>query len=168
LLTVRPEEAADQEAVHRILCNAFPGDAEARLVQALRQQASPLLSLVAEKDGLLCGHILFSPVSLGSADDSLIMGLAPMAVEPAQQSRGIGSQLVHAGLTACRKLGAVAVVVLGHPHYYPRFGFQAASQFGLICDYEVPDEAFMALELQPGSLTGTSGRVQYHPCFDAL
>jgi putative acetyltransferase len=168
LLTIRPEEAADQEAVHRILCNAFPGDAEARLVQALRQQASPLLSLVAEQDGLLSGHILFSPVSLTSADDSLIMGLAPMAVAPEQQSRGIGSQLVRAGLSACRELGAIAVVVLGHPHYYPRFGFQVASHFDLSCDYEVPDEAFMALELQPGSLAQLSGTVQYHPCFNAL
>ncbi|MCI5107189.1 MAG: N-acetyltransferase [Pseudomonadales bacterium] len=168
MLAVRPEAPADQEAIHRILCAAFPGDAEARLVQALRQQASPLLSLVAEQDGLLCGHILFSPAHLNCAENSLIMGLAPMAVEPAQQSRGIGSQLVSAGLTACRELGAIAVVVLGHPHYYPRFGFRAASEFGLVCDYEVPAEAFMALELQPGSLAGVSGTVHYHPCFAAL
>ena len=168
MLTVRPEEAADQQAVHRLLCNAFPEDAEARLVQALRKQASPLLSLVAEQDDLLCGHILFSPVSLNSAGDSLIMGLAPMAVEPGQQSRGIGSQLVNAGLSACRDLGAIAVVVLGHPDYYPRFGFRVASEFGLSCDYEVPDEAFMALELRPGSLDRLSGTVQYHPCFDTL
>ncbi len=168
MLTVRPEAPADHEAIHRIHCAAFPSDAEALLVQALRQQASPLISLVAEQDSLICGHILFSPVQLNCAEDSLIMGLAPMAVEPAQQSRGIGSQLVSAGLTACRELGAIAVVVLGHPRYYPRFGFRAASDFGLDCDYEVPAEAFMALELQPGSLAGKSGTVQYHPCFGAL
>lgn len=93
------------------------------------------------------------------------MGLAPMAVMPAAQRRGIGSALIRSGLERCAQLGYSAVVVLGHPEYYPRFGFVPASRFGIGCEYEVPDEVFMALELEPGALTGMSGTIRYHPAF---
>ncbi len=93
------------------------------------------------------------------------MGLAPMAVLPVHQRRGIGSSLVRAGLEACTQLGFAAVIVLGHAEYYPRFGFQPASRFALRCEYDVPDDVFMALELEAGILTGKTGTIQYHPAF---
>ena len=97
-----------------------------------------------------------------------ILGLAPTAVRPDRQRQGIGSQLVRAGLDAARKTGAAAVVVVGHARFYPRFGFVPASRFGLTCEYDVPDEVFMALELVPGFLAGPGGLVQYHPAFAEL
>ena len=135
-------------------------------MDTLRAQARPIVSLVAEDDpGQLAGHIMFSPVSLAGQGETVLMGLAPMAVLPAQQNTGIGSALVEAGLEACSELGAGAVVVLGHPDFYPRFGFTPASGFGIDSEYDVPDEVFMAQELQPGGLSGLSGRVQYHAAF---
>ena len=94
-----------------------------------------------------------------------MMGLAPMAVAPARQRGGIGSALVRAGLERCREMGAAAVVVLGHPDFYPRFGFLPAARLGLSCEYDVPAEAFMAMELEPNGLRGAAGIVSYHPAF---
>jgi putative acetyltransferase len=93
------------------------------------------------------------------------MGLAPMAVLPACQRRGIGSALVRAGLDTCAQRGVGAVVVLGHATYYPRFGFEPASRFGITTEHDAPDEAFMALELLPGLLVGRAGQIRYHPVF---
>ena len=91
-----------------------------------------------------------------------------MAVQPDRQNEGIGTGLVRAGLEACRHMGVVAVLVLGHPEYYPRFGFVPASRFGIQCAYDAPDEAFMALELVPDALQAVNGRVEYHEAFDRL
>jgi putative acetyltransferase len=96
------------------------------------------------------------------------MGLGPMAVAPGRQNSGIGSLLVGAGLDRCRAMGAVAVVVLGHPDYYPRFGFVPASGFSIDSEYDVPDEVFMAQELVPGALRQVTGRIHYHPAFADL
>jgi putative acetyltransferase len=164
---IRPETPSDLAAVHDINVAAFGGEAEARLVALLREQARPLVSLVAEADGTLLGHIMFSPVSL-HALTGLMMGLAPMAVAPARQRQGIGSALVRAGLGRCREIGAAAVVVLGHPGFYPRFGFVPAARFGLACQYDVPAEAFMALELEPDALRNAAGTVSYHPAFAGI
>lgn len=147
---------------------SFDTAAEARLVDVLREQARPVISLVAEDEAGVLGHIMFSPVTLPGFPDLVIMGLAPMAVVPRRQREGIGSALVRAGLEACRKTGAGAVVVLGHRQYYPRFGFVPSTRFGIGCEYDVPPDIFMALELEPGYLTGASGIVQYHPAFAAL
>jgi putative acetyltransferase len=108
---------------------------------------------------------MFSPVSLSGHPALKIMGLAPMAVAPEHQRKGIGSALVRAGLEQCKQLGFGAVVVLGHPAYYPRFGFSSSTRFGIGCEYEVPEEAFMVVELQAGFLRGTSGKVKYHAAF---
>jgi putative acetyltransferase len=173
-VTIRPERAADASAVRAVNESAFETDVEARLVDVLRVEASPLVSLVAEIDGSICGHILFSPITLqqevagsqgASHSRSQPLGLAPMAVSPSHQRKGIGSALVRAGLAACRQLECEAVVVLGHPQFYPRFGFRPASHFGLRSEYDVPDEVFMAMELTPGSLAGKHGIVRYHPAF---
>jgi len=128
----------------------------------------PLISLVAEERGKVIGHIFFSPVSLDGRPDLLIMGLAPMAVLPGHQHAGIGSALVRAGLDQCRLLPAAAVVVLGHPEFYPRFGFVPSTRFGIRSDYDVPEEVFMALELEPGCLDGLSGTIRYHDAFNAV
>jgi putative acetyltransferase len=162
---IRAELQNDVDAVRELNRAAFNGPDEARIVDALRGAVTPLVSLVAEAQDAVVGHILFSPVSLASAALPLVMGLAPMAVLPGHQRAGIGTALVHAGLDACRTIGAVAVVVLGHPTYYPRFGFVPASRFGLSCEYDVPDEVFMALELQDGALVGRAGVVRYHRAF---
>jgi putative acetyltransferase len=144
---------------------AFETAAEANLVDALRQQARPLISLVAQDGVEIVGHIMFSPVSLASHAKLNLMGLAPMAVMPAHQRKGVGSALVRAGLERCRELGVGAVVVLGHPGYYPRFGFQPSVRFGIASEYDAPPEAFMVLELQPGYLSGVSGTVKFHAAF---
>ena len=167
-MQIRNEEPADWAAVHAVNEAAFGRSAEADLVDALREQATPLVSLVAEKDGDVVGHILFSLVSLGAHAELKIMGLAPMAVAPGHQRQGIGTLLVPAGLEECRRLGCLAVVVLGHPEFYPRFGFVPSSRFGIGCEYEAPEEAFMALELCPGALSGKSGTVQFHAAFRSV
>jgi putative acetyltransferase len=164
---IRPEEAGDHAGVRAVNVAAFETPAEADLVGALRAQARPLVSLVADEDGAIVGHIMFSPVTLPGHPFAL-MGLAPMAVTPARQRGGIGSALVRAGLEACRRLPAGAVVVVGHPEYYPRFSFAPGVRSGLACAYDVPAEAFMVLELRPGALQGASGRVQYHAAFASL
>jgi putative acetyltransferase len=164
-MLIRTEEEVDWAAVYALNAAAFETLVEANLVDALRQQARPVVSLVAEDNQTVVGHILFSPVSLTGHPGVKIMGLAPMAVAPDHQRKGIGSALVPAGLEQCKQLGFGAVVVLGHPEYYPRFGFLPSSRFGIGCEYEVPEEAFMIMELQPGYLRGTSGTIKYHAAF---
>lgn len=164
-MIIRQEHPADYDAVYALNAEAFPSPAEAGLVDALRKQANPFISLVAERDSRVVGHILFTPVELIPPAELNIMGLAPMAVLPELQKSGIGSALIRAGLTACRELSAGAIVVLGHADYYPRFGFRPASEFELRCQYEVPDENFMALELSTGYLANVSGEIHYHPAF---
>ena len=175
LIAIRGEEPGDHEAVFEINRRAFEEEfgssAEATLVDRLRAQAKPLVSLVAELDGQVAGYILFTPVGIraasgaASAPPDLVMALGPMAVRPGVQGQGIGSKLVVAGLDECRDLGAGAVVVFGHADYYPRFGFQPARGFGL--EYQGPehDRHFFAMELEEGSLSGCEGSVEYHPAF---
>ncbi len=165
---IRPERPDDCASIHAVNVAAFETSTEADLVDALRVQANPLISLVAVDDDALLGHILFSPVTLAGDEDMAAMGLAPMAVIPAKQRQGIGSALIREGLHRCRQLGIHAVVVLGHAESCPRFGFVPASQFGLRSEYDVPDEVFMAIELEPGALQGKSGVISYHPVFASL
>jgi putative acetyltransferase len=162
---IRPELRGDIRSIRAVNLTAFETSTEADLVDVLRDQADPCVSLVAEEDGIILGHILFSPATLSAYPELKLMGLAPMAVVPGRQRQGIGSALVHEGLTACTKLGVGAVVVLGHAEYYPRFGFTPASRFGLSCEYDVADDVFMAVELEHGILRGKSGTVSYHPAF---
>ena len=164
-MRVREEEQRDRDSVHALNVAAFETSAEANLVDALRERAQPVLSLVAEEAARIVGHVLFTPVSLSGHADRRIMGLAPMAVAPERQRKGIGSALVRAGLERCRDLGFGAVVVLGHPSFYPRFGFQPAARFGITCEYDAPTEAFMLVELVPGYMRGAAGTVQFHPAF---
>jgi len=165
---IRAEQPGDRDTIHTLNAEVFDTVAEARLVDALREQARPIVSLVAERAHRIVGHILFSPVSLSGHSDAKIMGLGPMAVSPEYQHQGIGSALVQEGLDRCRQLGFGAVAVLGHPGYYPRFGFLPASRFGIGCEYDVPEEVFMMRELQTGYLRGRSGTISYHAAFRQL
>ena len=122
--------------------------------------------LVAEEGDDIVGHILFSPVTLEDCDQSIsIAGLAPMAVLPKHQRKGIGSRLVEEGIRRCEEAGYDAVVVLGHPEYYPRFGFSPSMNYGIRSEYDVPDEVFMVKELKEGVLADCKGTVKYHEVF---
>ena len=164
-MQIRFETTTDIRVVHALNRAAFATRAEADLVDALRASAQPIVSLVADDAGTIVGHILFSPVTLTGHQNLRIMGLAPMAVDPARQRQGIGSALVRDGLDCCRQIGSAAVVVLGHAAFYPRFGFVPASRFGIACEYQVPDEVFMAMELEPGILVDRRGVIRYHAAF---
>lgn len=163
-MIVRNETPADAAAIHRVNELGFGSPAEAELVDALRDAARPFISLVAEDEGEIVGHICFTPVTV-EGSSAAVAGLAPMAALPGRQKQGIGSRLVEAGLEQCRRAGFGMVVVLGHAEYYPRFGFRPASSFGLKSEYEVPDPVFMALELTPGAANGVHGLVRYHEAF---
>lgn len=169
MLIVRAETEADQSAVRLVNERAFGQPGEAALVDALRKTAEPQVSLVAEMNGQVVGHIFFSPVVIESeATKFTALGLAPMAVLPEYQNQGIGSELVRRGLKECQSIRQDVVVVLGHPEYYPRFGFVPASQKGLRCEYPVPDEVFMVAELRDGALAGRGGLVKYRPEFSSV
>jgi putative acetyltransferase len=167
-MRIRMEEAADIPRIHAVNLAAFESATEATLVDALRVQAVDAISLVAEDDRDIVGHIMFSPVRLTGADDIRTMALAPMAVIPERQRAGIGAAMVRDGLAQCRRRGVEAVFVVGHPAYYPRFGFTLASSFGIACEFEVADEAFMAVELVAGVLRGKAGTIFFHQAFRAL
>jgi putative acetyltransferase len=166
MITIRPEAPADLPGIYRVNELAFGSRSEADLVDALRAEADPFLSLVAVRDGEVVGHISFTPVTLESAGVvSSAIGLAPLSVLPDLQNQGIGSDLVRRGLDECRRLGEEVVVVLGHPTYYARFGFVPAASLGIRSEYPVPDEVFRVAELRPGALGGRQGLIRYHPAF---
>lgn len=166
-LTIRPESIGDYDSVRRINEHAFKRSEEAKLVDALRQDAQPNISLVAVQSEQVIGHIFFSPVEIISASEKFAgMALAPMAVDPDYQKQGVGGQLVEAGLEKCRQLGHDLVFVLGHPEYYPKFGFERASTWNFKTEFEAPDEAFMVAALQPEALHGKSGLVRFHHLFN--
>lgn len=168
-MQILAETIGDIDRVWEINVAAFETSAEANLVNALRESCAPYISLVAEVAGELVGHILFTPVELaGDGSDLKLMGLAPMAVVPEYQNKGIGSQLVKEGLELCQKDGYDAVFVLGHPSYYPRFGFVPSIRYGIMSEYEVPSEAFMALKLKKNSLKGRSGVIKYNIAFESV
>ncbi len=165
---VRAEAPEDHAAVDALVEAAFGRGDEAKLVAALRASGLPLLSLVAEEENRVIGHILFSPVTLEPEQAGRrTVALGPMAVHPERQTQGVGSLLVRAGLEACRARGESAAFVLGHPAYYPRFGFEPAAQYGVHFRSFSYDPAFFALELTLGALRG-GGWVRYPAAFEAL
>jgi putative acetyltransferase len=169
VVTIRQERPEDVAEVRRVNELAFEQPAEANLVDKLRLACSDALSLVAVEDGVV-GHILFTPVVVESGERRVSgMGLAPMAVAPDHQRRGIGSELVRRGLEILRQRGCPFVVVVGHPEYYPRFGFEPASTRGLVSQWEgIPDAAFMVLILDGRAMTGVSGVARYREEFDEV
>ena len=162
-ITIRPETTADHESIRNVNRLAFGQEAEGELVDALREGGFVRLSLVAELDNKIVGHILFSDIQIGAED---ALALAPMAVVPEHQRQGIGSNLIQAGLEQCRQDGHRIVIVVGHPSYYPRFGFSPELAAQLESKYA--GEAFMALEIMPGALDDVTGEVKYPPPFEAF
>lgn len=167
-MNIREEQASDIDGIWQVNTDAFQSRSEADLVNRLRNSGCTYISLVAETDNKIVGHILFTPVELtGDENTAKIMGLAPMAVSSDYQNKGIGTQLVIAGLDHCRSLGYDAIVVLGHPGYYPKFGFKPSAGYGIRSEYDVADDIFMVLELAPGSLKGHHGVIKYHEAFNS-
>ena len=168
-MIIREEQSRDVAAIRRVTLDAFDGSAEADLVDTLRANGRFKLSLVAELDGEVIGHILFTVVTIEDADPlPRALGLAPLAVLSEFQRKGVGSALMRRSLERCRDLGHDAIVVVGHPEYYPKFGFLPASRYGLRCEYDVPEDVFMALELRAGALQGSGGLVRYQPEFGEM
>ena len=162
MIEVRIETSADRDAVRRVHEAAFGQREEADLVDRIRDRAARYLGLVAVEAGEVVGHIAFSPVTVDGSD-VVALGLAPMAVRPDRQRAGVGAALVRAGLAACREAGAEAVFVLGHPAYYPRFGFAPAAGRGVGNEYDAPPDAFLVVELVSGALDGAGGTARYDP-----
>jgi predicted N-acetyltransferase YhbS len=172
-LTLRKEMPDDYPAVFQLNHRAFKQDGEAKLVQALRNNPEvfvPELSIVALFDGELVGHILFTKIEIKNEQDisAESLALAPMAVRPDHQKMGIGGQLIRLGLRTAADLGFRSVIVLGHEHYYPRFGFEPAEKWKIKAPFEVPSSAFMAIELVPDGLRNCSGTVVYPQEFSAV
>lgn len=168
---IRSELPADIPAIFNVQFQAFAQDGEARLVNALRDDGDfdPLLSLVAVHDDRIIGHILFPPISIVSGEtETSAVALAPLAVHQDYQCLGIGGALVEEGLKECQRLGHRIVIVVGHPGYYPRFGFAPARERGITAPFPCPDNAFMALPLESGALDGVSGMVRYPTAFDTV
>jgi putative acetyltransferase len=163
-LRFEAERPFDIEAIRAINDAAFGHGAEGAIVDMLRAAEVLTISLVARGGEHVVGHVALSPVVSPNADAKLL-GLGPVAVLPVEQRRGIGSMLIRQGLEQARAMGWAGVVVLGHAEYYPRFGFVPASRFGIRCEYDVPDEAFMAIELQPAGLQNCAGLAKYHAAF---
>lgn len=162
---VRPEKPEDVAAIHAVHVACFPSEGEARLVDLLRDAGRLAVSLVAEVDGSVVGHVAFSPVTAAGAAGGI--GLAPLAVIDRYRRRGVAAELVVAGLQACRAAGSGWAVVLGEPEYYGRFGFRPASEFGLSDEYG-GGTAFQALELNAGGMPVRAGVVRYAPEFATL
>lgn len=167
-IIIRREQRGDEEQIRLVNISAFGQPAEADIVDTLRKTCPEGVSLVAKYENRIVGHILFTPVVIETQGKKIWgMGLAPMAVLPELQREGIGSELVWAGLEEMRKARHPFVIVLGHPDYYPRFGFVPASRYGIVSQYEnVPDEAFMILILDEVACKGASGVARYRPEFD--
>jgi len=161
----------DNEEVEMLLKVAFDGDSVAELVKELLNNSSfiPELTRVARISDQIIGIIVYSHAQIirgKKVHESISM--APLAVLPAYQNLGIGSQLIRNSFAKARELDYQSVLVMGHEDYYPRFGFKQASEFGITCPFDVPEENFMALEFSPDTLSGVSGKVKYHPLFNDM
>lgn len=169
--TIRPESSGDYVLIRKVNDLAFGQTTEGALIEKLRLNPgfNEHLSLVAEVDGQVIGHILFFPISIrGDSKTFPSLALAPMAVLPEFQKKGIGGQLIIRGLAVAKEYGFRSVIVLGHQDYYPKFGFTPASKWRIKAPYDVSDEVFMAVELVEEGLRGVSGIVEYPLEFDEV
>jgi putative acetyltransferase len=162
-ILVRQEKEKDYGGIYEVNKLAFGQENESRLVERIRKGDSfiPELSLVAEVGGRVVGHILFSEIKISGSLIFETLMLAPIAVTPELQRQGIGTELMKRGMKLASELGYDSIIVVGHKEYYPRFGFKKASSWNIKFPFEVPDEAFMAIELVGGALEGKSGTIIY-------
>ncbi|MBU0677568.1 MAG: N-acetyltransferase [Verrucomicrobia bacterium] len=168
-ITIRPEKPGDALAVRNVYLRAFDTPAEADLVDALRKRDAGVLALVALEHSLVVGHILFTNATVTSETDSTeVICLAPLGVQPTFQNQGIGKRLVQKGLALLADAGHEIVTVLGHPNYYPQFGFIRSSAFHIYWRDGIPEEALMVTELQDGALKNVSGKLTFCPEIEAL
>jgi putative acetyltransferase len=169
IVSIRPEERSDYPDIEQLLRTSFGGDEEVSLVTGIRDSEYyiPDLTLAAVSDSRIVGYIMFSDITIDMKSGLVpALSLAPMAVLPELQGRGIGTRLIERGLSAAKEYGHRIIIVIGHPDYYSRFGFLPASRFGFEVGIEVPDEAFMVLGLSEGVLEGIGGMVRYSPPFN--
>ena len=169
-ITVRPETAEDIRAIDVVHISAFGGEAEAHLVSALRESTTynRELSQVAELGGRIVGHVLLTRVPLRKdGEEKHVLALGPMSVVPSQSHRGIGSELINASIKLAKDKGYGAIVVLGHPEYYKRFGFVPARDLRVSCNLPAPEDALTAMEIVDGNLAG-GGHVEYPEPFVSL
>ncbi|WP_165020735.1 MULTISPECIES: GNAT family N-acetyltransferase [unclassified Dysgonomonas] len=168
---IRQEDATDFPAVYNINSTAFEGRDEAQLVDRLRGSENfiPELSLVATIENKLVGHILFTTIKIVNEEtETESLALAPIAVKPELQRKGIGTQLIQHGLKKAKELGYESAIVLGHEHYYPRFGFAPTNKWGIKAPFNVPANVFMAVELVKDALSGVRGTVKYDKAFEEV
>jgi putative acetyltransferase len=169
MLEIREEQPGDETAIRNVNEQAFGSPAEADLVDKLRERDAFVLSMIAIEDDTVVAHILFTEAIIDDPDASIkAIGLAPMAVLPQYQRKKIGSQLLDAALDKCKHLDHDAVIVLGYPEYYPKFGFTTAKSQGIQCEFDVPDDVFMVLELKEDALAGWTGTIKYQPEFNEV
>ena len=162
MIEIRQERPGDVDAIRRVNRAAFEQDQEGELVDALRGAGAAMLSLVAVADGEVVGHVLYSPATIGMLSGA---ALAPMAVLPEFQRQGIGTRLVETGNRMLKDSGCPFVIVVGHPHYYPRFGFVPARPLGITCAWKVPDDVFMILVFDAVAMHGACGLARYRDEF---
>ncbi len=168
-IEIRQEEERDRTRVEHVVEKAFEkaefsDHKEQLLVRRLRSSSAfiPELSIVAEVDERVAGHIMLTKLHINDGEKSHeSLALAPVSVLPEYQNEGIGSILIVESIIIAKEMGYKSIVVLGHDKYYPRFGFKPASKWGIKAPFDVPDTNFMALELEEGGLEGISGIVVY-------
>lgn len=165
MIEIRPERPDDLAAIRDVHTSAFGQAQEANIVEALRANGATLLSLVAVVESRVVGHVLYSPARVGQVDGA---ALGPMAVVPEAQRHGIGTALVEAGNAELARRGCPLIVVVGHPGFYPRFGFRPASGYGITCAWEVPDDVFMALVLDEAAVAAGTGHAEFRPEFSTV
>jgi putative acetyltransferase len=169
MVRIQEESRQDHDAIRQVNKLAFETEEEGQLIDRLRADGQIVASLVALREGKVVGHILFSELPINTGKGILpAVALAPMAVLPDAQHQGIGSALIEAGITVCRERGKLAVLVLGHEKYYPRFGFSAELAKSVHSPYSHFSASWMAKELQSGALTNISGIAHYPAAFSVV
>jgi putative acetyltransferase len=166
LIEIREGRPDDVAAVRDLNRRAFGQDQESNIVDELRANGATLLSLVATVNDRVVGHIMYSPLSVGGNITGAALG--PMAVLPERQRQGIGSKLIEAGNQKLKNAGCPFIIVVGHADYYPRFGFRPASEHGIKCQWDVPDDVFMLLILDQAKMEGVSGLAKYRDEFSSV
>lgn len=165
MIEIRPEELGDIAAIRDVNRRAFGQDQEGNIIDALRANGAAVLSLVAILDRRVVGHIMYSPLVVGEVVGA---ALGPMAVLPEHQRQGIGTRLVKAGNDQLVWDGCPCIAVVGHPTFYPRFGFRPASTIGISCEWDLPDDVFMVLVLNTAKMSGVAGAARYRPEFSTV